>query len=106
MGASTKRRRLAPALARATARRRLRHKIGERRSYGSGSSSRSLVSSPSASREAGGTERMWSRWHQRRGAGYAQRSSGNPADVAALWCIGIAGIAVMLVVDMLVARAL
>jgi hypothetical protein len=92
MGASTKRRRLGP-------------RFGT--SNGSGSSSRSLVSAPSAaSREAGGTERMWSRWHQRRGAGYAQRSSGNPANVAELWCIGIGGIAVMLVMDMLVARAL
>ena len=49
---------------------------------------------------------MLLRWGQRRGAGYAQRSSGNPANVAALWCIGIGGIAVMLVMDMLVARAL
>jgi hypothetical protein len=52
------------------------------------------------------TESMSLRWHQRRGAGYAQRSSGNRANVAALWCIGIGGIAVMLVMDMLVARAL
>jgi hypothetical protein len=39
--------------------------------------------------------------------GYAQPTSGNPSIVVVLWGgIGIAGVAVMVIMDMLVARAL